>query len=394
MEGQSWKVYFISHDKLLVYRPHDHVVCDRKDFGGKRRRVMALMKLYRSLDEVENVDPDEGEVIAASVKESMTWTLQRVGSSPNRFYILSHKGEPLYRPADHIVCDKKDFGGKSCRLMALVRKGQKLSDADVDLEKITWTLQLVPGSSDKFHILSHLGEPLYRPADNVVCDKHDFGGEEERLMLLMKKGTTVASFAGDSAPKIEWTFKMLEGTAESIIKPLLTPRDCSVPEGKRAVWEWCTRVNVKQEAAKKLPDSDWVAYTPDQNNSVELAYSEGYPNTPLDVGARQYTMFFATAGQHYSKQRDVQFDKVRLARRCVKAEEDSDERVKRRRRMLCDQDTCVLCFEKFEDTPSMPFCKLSDCPHVFHKCCILPIREAGDPCPLCKTPVKWKKVPK
>merc|ERR1712176_367235 len=37
-------------------------------------------------------------------------------------------------------------------------------------------------------IRSRAGEALYRPADDVVCDKDDFGGHGKKLMALMKLG--------------------------------------------------------------------------------------------------------------------------------------------------------------------------------------------------------------
>merc|ERR1712062_424498 len=55
-----------------------------------------------------------------------------------------------------------------------------------NIEKCTWRLEHIAG--DKYYIINHKGEHLYRPADTVVCDKNDFGKDEKRVMALMWLG--------------------------------------------------------------------------------------------------------------------------------------------------------------------------------------------------------------
>lgn len=384
----SKTAYIVSHDDLLVYRPADDVVCDKTAFGGDRKRVMALMNLEIHLNQIE--DPDSDDEISVQQRDKMTWTLDPVPDTFDKFFIKSCSGEPLYRPADDVVCDKTDFGGKGSRLMALVKRGQCINDWD-DKTKITWTLNLVPGSISKFYILSHKGEPLYRPADDVVCDKTEFGRRERRLMLLMKRGSKVVGFPGDKT-RIEWKFKMLAGSLKSVIESQLTPRTIDVPPGMCAVWEWCRCAKIKEGDLDKLVDKDWGIYSKVQNSSIEAAFAAGYPETSVEVGVRKYTLYFPIRGLGFSKQKDEKWKTSRWVRRHLHPEADLDVSTGAPvgRTLPMDQDTCCLCFDLFNETSEMPIKELC-CHHVFHTACLVPIRKGEESCPVCRTPVDWKK---
>merc|ERR1711972_779341 len=119
--------------------------------------------------------PEQGQDKEFNIGESVTAKIR------------SWENEALYRPADDVVCDKKKFGGNRKRLMALMRLG--MGPSDEDDTKTTWTL--IHLGAGKYHILSPKKEPLYRPADDVVCDEEDWGGNAYRLLALMNPKTKV-----------------------------------------------------------------------------------------------------------------------------------------------------------------------------------------------------------
>jgi len=106
-----------------------------------------------------------------------------------------------------MLCDKTDFGGDGKRIMALMVRGDTPERATQPHKK-EWSIVAIPGKPGKYHILSHQGEPLYRPADDVVCDKTDFGGDGKRIMALMFRGMTPER--EPQPDKMEWEIRMVE----------------------------------------------------------------------------------------------------------------------------------------------------------------------------------------
>merc|ERR1712217_234543 len=118
-----------------LYRPHDSWICDRNH--ADKNRLMALMKLGKKLED-----------LSIDHKEKCEWTLKKV-CGKETWYILNHKGEPLYRPHDYWICDRNSLYMN--RLMALMKIGKKLEDLSAqDKERCEWHLkQMVENKRQK-----------------------------------------------------------------------------------------------------------------------------------------------------------------------------------------------------------------------------------------------------
>merc|ERR1711972_886405 len=69
-----------------------------------------------------------------------------------------------------------------------------------------WSVRRIPGTRDKYHILSYKGEPLYRPADNVVWPF--LRSNRRTLMALVSQGQDVDAFVSatpENAAKVAWS---------------------------------------------------------------------------------------------------------------------------------------------------------------------------------------------
>jgi len=178
MEGE---VLIISHEGEALYRPGEVWVCDEE-----KKRLMACMHLGNTLEDWRT-------------SQKARFTLRKVPGTIDKYHILSWKGEPLYRPGEMWVCDQEKK-----RLKAFLYLGTTLEDWTS--EKAMWTVQKVPGTHDKYRILSWRGEPLYRPGVKPGVRWAGDAKEKKRLPLLMYLGTTLEDWK--SSVKAMWTLRV------------------------------------------------------------------------------------------------------------------------------------------------------------------------------------------
>merc|ERR1711879_879659 len=99
--------------------------------------------------------------MAYKVSELNTFNRMSFTKEPLKWHIISSNGERLYRPHDSVVADK---GGARNKVMALMMLGGGCEGGKNPRDK--WMFQRVSGNNDKWYIISHNGEALYRPGDD------------------------------------------------------------------------------------------------------------------------------------------------------------------------------------------------------------------------------------
>lgn len=162
----------------------------------------------------------------------------------------------------------------------------------------------------------------------------------------------------------------------------------------RALWEWCRRDGQRAAAAHALQDSDWGVYSWEQNAEIEAAFQAGEPHAEVNVGIRNYRVVFGPEAG-FARQVDCALFKRRLVRRrLVTAEEQARALEPAARPVARGQESCAICCVDFAESAAMPVIELPGCQHAFHMACAQQLADNHSPCPCCREPVDWARLPR
>ena len=176
---------------------------------------------------------------------------------------------------------------------------------------------------------------------------------------------------------------------------------------KTPIWQW-SKITGEQLQKKKLegeydnsvtlkrlPDSDWVAYSLEANNLIEEAWEAKQSQIILEVGLRQYKVVF-DMNRVFAKQIDINdTSRMRIVKRNPNLTEseinESLRKWEQLNKQVCEGDACPLCYDNF--TGSIPIATLK-CGHLFHCACLQPMLvnnirnhhfgELLHSCPMCR----------
>lgn len=159
--------------------------------------------------------------------------------------------------------------------------------------------------------------------------------------------------------------------------------------GLVSLWEWSKLADLEAPAS-------WGLYGEEQGGLIENAFREGKRSVEVNVGIRTYEVIFD--GSDGGKQVDHTLHKRRLVRRRLVAPDQRDAELRAAAEAVAEtcagntQGECAVCCTEFAETPTLPVVRLPTCGHLFHCACVQEIADKGNPCPLCRGAVDWKKA--
>lgn len=135
--------------------------------------------------------------------------------------------------------------------------------------------------------------------------------------------------------------------------------------------------------------TQWTSFSSDAIKTIEDAYTQTPENGELhglSIGIRSYNIKWNGV---YGVQEDPIHHTKRAIQRILMKKSDvkPDE-------MICgdglqEEEGCCLCYERFGASQSIT---TPCCNKQIHSCCITPIANKGECCPMCRSVIDWKEL--
>lgn len=205
-----------------------------------------------------------------------------------------------------------------------------------------------------------------------IADEAQPGITQERYAEVSRDSIVCVDGGDDSSAADERSQAVKAGDAAGLV----------------SLWEWSRLPELEASAS-------WGLYGEEQGSLIENAFREGKRSVEVSVGIRNYEVVFE--GSEGGKQVDRALHKRRLVRRRLVAPNRRDAELRAAAEAVAEtagdaEGECAVCFADFVETPTMPIARLVECGHLFHCACVQEIADKGDPCPLCRGAVDWKKA--
>jgi hypothetical protein len=192
----------------------------------------------------------------------------------------------------------------------------------------------------------------------------EFPGADASLHVV-RRGTWKAVEADELgaellhiAVSVEDVVQVACETAEDVSEDVsnLRGHDCDL----QPLWEWCHIIGQYPQGSAELPPECWGVYSGANNDMIEKAFQAGQSRAEITVGVREYHIVFTDGG--FAKQVDPSLHKSRLVRRRLVSDVALDAFLNPVVGAVArDEQTCSICCQKFNDTPTMPILELPGC---------------------------------
>lgn len=148
-------------------------------------------------------------------------------------------------------------------------------------------------------------------------------------------------------------------------------------------WQWCNETDLQ-----KATDLSWMNYCNREQEVIELAFQDNKETINIVVGVTQLSIKFSANSTFHRQIRVLNNGdtRQRWVRRVLLSPASTLE-IETHLRSQCNDDTCAICLNDFNEEPLNPTRKLQ-CEHVFHALCIQMLLDRNENrCPLCRVTI-------